>query len=397
MASNRIYLDYNSTTPCDPKVVDAMIPFYTEKFGNAASRSHPFGWEAETAVSTARKQVADLIQVEEKEIIFTSGATEGVNLALKGIYEMYQRRGNHVITVKTEHSAGLDTCERLERMGADVTYLPVGSDGLVNLDELRAAITKETILVSVMWSNNEIGTIQPIADISSICKEHDLIFFSDATQAVGKIPTYPKEVGIDVMAFTAHKMYGPKGVGALYVSAKNPYIRIFSQIDGGGHERGIRSGTLNVPGIVGLGKAAELAIHQMADDAERIASLRDHLESSILSEVEEVVVNGSISSRMYNVSNLSFKHVLGERLMASFNHKIAVSSGSACTSASTDPSHVLLALGIGEDAAHNSIRFSLGRMTAKEDVNQVIEATKKGVESLRADSPVWSMYKQGIL
>ncbi len=390
-----IYLDNNSTTPCDPRVVEAMLPYFFEKSGNAASRSHPFGWEAEEAVDYAREQIAQLIGAEDKEIIFTSGATESNNLALKGVFEMYARKGNHIITVETEHKAILDTCRHLEKMGAEVTYLKVNSEGLISLDELEAAIRPTTILVSVMWANNETGVIQPMREIAAICEKRGVLFHSDATQAVGKIPTFPREVGIHLMSFTAHKMYGPKGVGALYVSRKSPRVKVTAQMDGGGHERGMRSGTLNVPGIVGFGKAAEIARQGMAEEAERLRRLRDKLENALL-RLEETQVNGSREHRMPHVTNISFKHVEGEGLMMTFNQHIAVSSGSACTSASLEPSYVLVAMGLGDDLAHSSIRFSLGRFNTEEDVDFAIEAVTKGVSHMRELSPIWEMYKEGV-
>ncbi|MEZ4920946.1 MAG: IscS subfamily cysteine desulfurase [Saprospiraceae bacterium] len=395
MERRLIYLDNNSTTPCDPRVVDAMVPYFYEKHGNAASRSHHFGWEAEDAVDYAREQVAKLIGADEKEIIFTSGATESDNLAVKGVFEMYAKKGNHIITAETEHKAILDACKHIEKMGGEVTYLKVQEDGLVSLSDLEAAIKPNTILVSLMWANNETGVIQPMREIAQICEKHGVLFHSDATQAVGKIPTLPREIGIHLMSFTAHKMYGPKGVGALYVSRKSPRVKVTAQIDGGGHERGMRSGTLNVPGIVGFGKAAELARLEMAQDAERISKLRDKLEAK-LTELEETKVNGNINSRMPHVSNISFKHVEGEGLMMTFNQQVAVSSGSACTSASLEPSYVLVSMGLGDDLAHSSIRFSLGRFTQEEEVDQAIEAVAKGVNHMRDLSPIWEMYKEGV-
>ena len=361
MKDKLIYLDNNSTTPCDPRVVDAMLPFFYENPGNAASRNHPFGWKAEEAVDYAREQIANLIEVDSKEVIFTSGATESDNLALKGVFEMYARKGNHIITVKTEHKAVLDACQKIEKMGGEVTYLDVQRDGLIDLGQLEAAIKDTTILVAVMWANNETGVIQPMKEIGDICAKHGVLLFSDATQAVGKIPVHPKEVGVHLMAFTAHKMYGPKGVGALFVNRKQPRVKVTAQMDGGGHERGMRSGTLNVPGIVGFGKAAEIAKKEMAQDAERLSKLRDRLEKALMEKLEEVYFNGHPVHRMPHVTNLSFKHVEGEGLMMTFNQNIAVSSGSACTSASLEPSYVLVALGLGDDLAHSSIRFSLGR------------------------------------
>ena len=396
MDNRRVYLDNNATTPTDPRVVDAMLPYFYQMPGNAASRNHPFGWEAEEAVDYAREQVANLINADSKEIIFTSGATEGDNLGIKGIFEMYARQGNHIITLTTEHKAVLDTCKKIEKMGGEVTYLEVDNEGLINLDELRAAIKPSTILVSVMWANNETGVIQPMKAIGDICREKGVLFFSDATQAVGKIPVDPKETGVHVMAFTSHKMYGPKGVGALYVSRKNPRVKVTAQMDGGGHERGMRSGTLNVPGIVGFGKAAEIAKAEMNQDAARLSKLRDKLENALKEAMEEVYVNGSVEHRMPHVTNISFKHVEGEGLMMTFNQNMAVSSGSACTSASLEPSYVLVALGLGDDLAHSSIRFSLGRFTTEEDIDYAIEKMTAGVNHMRELSPIWEMYKEGI-
>jgi cysteine desulfurase len=390
-----IYLDNNSTTPCDPRVVETMVPYFFEKHGNAASRSHQFGWEAEDAVDYAREQIAKLIGAEDKEIIFTSGATEGNNLAIKGVFEMYAKKGNHIITAETEHKAVLDTCKHLEKVGAEVTYLKVQEDGMINLAELEAAIRPTTILVSLMWANNETGVIQDMKTIGQICEKHGVLFHSDATQAVGKIPTMVREMGVHLMSFTAHKMYGPKGVGALYVSRKNPRVKVTAQMDGGGHERGMRSGTLNVPGIVGLGKAAEIARLEMEQDAARLSKLRDHLQAE-LTKLEETKVNGNEGSRMPHVANISFKHVEGEGLMMTFNQNIAVSSGSACTSASLEPSYVLVGMGLGDDLAHSSIRFSLGRFTTEEDVEEAIKLVANGVNHMRDLSPIWEMYKEGV-
>lgn len=391
-----IYLDNNATTPTDPRVVDAMLPYFYQHPGNAASRNHPFGWVAEEAVDYAREQIANLISADSKEIIFTSGATEADNLAIKGVFEMYRRKGNHIITAKTEHKAVLDTCKRIEKMGGEVTYLDVNAEGLVNVEELEAAIKENTILVSIMWANNETGVIQPMKTIGDICAKHGVLFMSDATQAVGKIPVDPKEVGVHLMAFSGHKMYGPKGVGALFVNRKNPRVKVTAQMDGGGHERGMRSGTLNVPGIVGFGKAAEIAMQEMEKDTERLSKLRDRLESALMANMEEVYLNGSKAHRMPHVTNLSFKHVEGEGLMMTFNQEIAVSSGSACTSASLEPSYVLVALGLGDDLAHSSIRFSLGRFTTEEDVELAIDALTNGVKHMRDLSPIWEMYKEGV-
>ena len=391
-----IYLDNNATTPTDPRVVDAMLPFFHNVPGNAASRNHPFGWAAEEAVDYSREQIAKLLDVDTREIIFTSGATESDNLALKGVFEMYQRKGNHIITLKTEHKAVLDSCKKIEKMGGEVTYLDVDDKGMIDLVELEAAIKKETILISVMWANNETGVIQPMKEIGDICAKHGVLFMSDATQAVGKIKTHPKELGIHLMAFTSHKMYGPKGVGALFVNRKNPRVKVTSQMDGGGHERGMRSGTLNVPGIVGFGAAAEIARKEMDADAARLSVLRDKLEKAFMDNLEEVYINGDPAHRMPHVCNISFKHVEGEGLMMTFNQEIGVSSGSACTSASLEPSYVLIAYGLGDDLAHSSIRFSLGRFTTEEDIDETIALVSKGVTHMRDLSPIWEMYKEGV-
>ena len=390
-----IYLDHNATTPMDPRVLEAMIPYFTENFGNAASRNHAFGWQAEEAVDYAREQVAQLINADPKEIIFTSGATEGDNLAIKGVYEMYASKGNHIITCTTEHKAVLDTCKHLEKLGAEVTYLEVQPDGLIDLKALEAAMRPTTILVAIMYANNEIGVIQPIKEIAAIAKKHGALVFTDGVQAVGKIPVDVIADGIDIMAFTAHKMYGPKGVGALYVRRKNPRVKVTAQMDGGGHERGRRSGTLNVPGIVGFGKACELARLEMAADTERISKLRDKLENA-LKQIEESYVNGNPAHRLPHVSNISFKYVEGEGLMMGFNQNIALSSGSACTSASLEPSYVLKALGLGDDLAHSSLRFGLGRYTTEEQIDYTIKAVTETVLKLREMSPLWEMFKEGV-
>jgi cysteine desulfurase len=390
-----IYLDNNATTPMDPRVLEAMIPYFTEHFGNAASRNHPFGWEAEEAVDYAREQVAKLIGADPKEIIFTSGATEGDNLGIKGVYEMYASKGNHIITCTTEHKAVLDTCKHVEHLGGEVTYLPVAANGLIDLTALEAAIKPTTILIAIMYANNEIGVVQPVKEISTIAKKHGVLFFSDAVQAVGKIPVDVNADGIDIMAFTAHKMYGPKGIGALYVRRKNPRVKVTAQMDGGGHERGMRSGTLNVPGIVGFGKACELARLEMAADAERLSKLRDKLEAA-LTQIDESYVNGSTEHRLPHVANISFKYVEGEGLMMGFNKTIALSSGSACTSASLEPSYVLKALGLGDDLAHSSLRFGLGRFTTDEQIDYTIKAVTDTVLKLREMSPLWEMFKEGI-
>jgi cysteine desulfurase len=396
MSKRHIYLDNNATTPTDPRVIEAMLPYFYEKPGNPASRNHPFGWIAEEAVDYAREQIADLIHVDPKEIIFTSGATESDNLALKGVFEMYRSKGNHIITAKTEHKAVLDSCRKIEKMGGEVTYLDVERDGRIDLAKLEAAIKPETILVSIMWANNETGVIQDMKAIGDVCKKHGVLLMSDATQAVGKIDVDPKAAGVHLMAFSSHKMYGPKGIGALYVCRKSPRVKVTAQIDGGGHERGMRSGTLNVPGIVGFGKAAKIAREEMAADAARLSKLRDKLQNALAANLEEVYVNGNQEHRMPHVTNLSFKHVEGEGLMMTFNQEIAVSSGSACTSASLEPSYVLVALGLGDDLAHSSIRFSLGRFTTEEDIDFAIDALTKGVNHMRDLSPIWEMYKEGI-
>ena len=390
-----IYLDNNSTTPMDPRVLEAMTPYFLEDYGNAASRNHPFGWKAEEAVDYAREQVAKLIGADPKEIIFTSGATEGDNLGIKGVFEMYAQKGNHIITATTEHKAVLDTCKHLEKLGAEVTYLQVRPDGMIDLKEMEAAIRPTTILISIMWANNEIGTVMPIREISAIAKKHGVLLFTDATQAVGKIPVDVNKDGIDIMAFTAHKMYGPKGVGALYVRRKNPRVKVTAQMDGGGHERGMRSGTLNVPGIVGMGKACELCMQDMEADTKRISKMRDKLETALML-LEEAYINGSTEHRLPHVTNISFKHVEGEGLLMGFNKNIALSSGSACTSASLEPSYVLKALGLGDDLAHSSLRFGLGRFTTDEQIDYTVKAISETVIKLREMSPLWEMYKEGI-
>jgi cysteine desulfurase len=390
-----IYLDNNATTPMDPRVLEAMTPYFLQHFGNAASRNHPFGWEAEEAVDYAREQVAKLIGADPKEIIFTSGATEGDNLGIKGVYEMYASKGNHIITATTEHKAVLDTCKHIEKTGGDVTYLQVKPDGLIDLKELEAAIKPTTILIAIMYANNEIGTVMPIKEISAIARKHGVLLFTDGTQAVGKIPVDVNKDGIDLMAFTAHKMYGPKGVGALYVRRKNPRVKVTAQMDGGGHERGMRSGTLNVPGIVGFGKACELCRLDMEADTKRISILRDKLETALM-KLEEAYINGSVEHRLPHVTNISFKHVEGEGLLMGFNKNIALSSGSACTSASLEPSYVLKALGLGDDLAHSSLRFGLSRFTTEEEVDYTIKAISETVLKLREMSPLWEMYKEGI-
>ncbi|WP_420832386.1 IscS subfamily cysteine desulfurase [Paraflavitalea pollutisoli] len=381
-----IYLDYNATTPCDPQVVEAMLPYFTTQFGNAASRQHALGWQAEEAVDYARQQVAALIGADPTEIVFTSGATESNNLALKGVAEMYAAKGNHLITCVTEHKAVLDACKHLEKQGASVTYLPVNSEGLIDLQQLEAAITPATILIAIMYANNETGVIQPVQAIGRIAKKHNVIFFSDATQAVGKIPVQVISDEIDLMSFSAHKLYGPKGVGALYIRRKNPRVRLTAQIDGGGHERGMRSGTLNVPGIVGLGKAAELCRLTLEHERIRMAHLRDQLENALL-QLKGVQVNGNRQHRLPQVSNLAFAQVEGNALMLGFNKQIAVATGSACTSASMEPSFVLKALGLQDEMARSSLRFSLGRFTTEEEITYTIEKVTETVQSLRALNP----------
>lgn len=390
-----IYLDHNATTPCDSRVVDAMLPYFTSNFGNAASRNHFFGWQAEEAIDYAREQVATLIGAEPKEIVFTSGATEADNLAIKGVIETYASKGNHIITCNIEHKAVLDTCKHLEKSGVEISYLNIKPNGLIDLQELEAAIKPTTILIAIMYANNEIGTVMPIKEIGRIAKKHNILFFTDATQAVGKISVEVNRDGIDLMAFTAHKIYGPKGVGALYVRRKNPRVKLTAQIDGGGHERGMRSGTLNVPGIVGFGKACELCMNEMQQDAERLSKLRDKLETALLG-LEETYVNGDKDHRLPHVSNISFKYAEGEALLMGFNKEIALSSGSACTSASIEPSYVLKALGLGDDLAHSSLRFGLGRNTTEEEIDYAIEQVSKTVLKLREISPLWQMYKQDI-
>ena len=378
----------------DPRVLEAMLPYFNEKFGNAASRNHPFGWVAEEGVDYAREQVAKLIGASEKEIIFTSGATESDNLAIKGVFEMYKEKGNHIITAVTEHKAVLDACKHVEKLGGRVTYLPVKEDGLVDLAVLEAAMTNETILVSIMYANNEIGVIQPVKAISDIAHKYGALFMTDAVQAVGKLPVDVNRDGIDLLALSAHKMYGPKGVGALYVRRKGPRVKVTAQMDGGGHERGMRSGTLNVPGIVGLGKACEIAGLEMESEAIRLATLRNKLESA-LTVLEESYVNGNVNYRLPHVANISFKYVEGEGLMMAMKD-LAVSSGSACTSASLEPSYVLKSLGLSDDLAHSSIRFGLGRFTTEEEVDYAVQVTKTAVTNLREMSPLWEMFKEGI-
>jgi cysteine desulfurase len=367
-----IYLDNNATTPVDERVLEKMIPFFIRYFGNAASHSHVFGWQAEEAVKISREQVAGLINAEPSEIIFTSGATESDNLALKGIYEMHVAKGNHIITVKTEHKAVLDSCKHLEKLGAEVTYLDVNGEGVIDTNELEKNIKPETILIAIMCANNETGVIQPVNDISAIAKEHKILFFSDATQAVGKIPVDVNKDNIDVMAFSAHKMYGPKGIGALYVRRKNPKVRMAAQMDGGGHERDLRSGTLNVPGIAGFGMACELCKVGMKAEAQKISRLRDKLEQELLN-IKGTSVNGSRLHRLPNTTNFSFENADNAAIMKKFSHQIALSSGSACTSASQSPSFVLKAMGLTDSQAFSSLRFSLGRFTTEEEIDFTVQ------------------------
>jgi len=382
-----IYLDHNATTPCDQRVVEAMLPYFSQHYGNAASRNHSFGWQAEEAVDYAREQVAELIGADPKEIIFTSGATEADNLAIKGVFEMYAGKGNHIITSNTEHKAVLDACKHVEKKGGEVTYLEVNKKGNIDLAELEAAIKPNTILIAIMYANNEIGNIMPVKEISTIAKKKGIIFFSDATQAVGKINIDVNKDGIDLLAFSAHKLYGPKGIGALYIRRKGPRVKLVPQIDGGGHERGIRSGTLNVPGIVGFGKACEICMNEMEEETARVSRLRDRLENGLL-KIEETYVNGDREHRLPNVTNLSFKDVEGEGLLMGFNKSIAVSSGSACTSASLEPSYVLKALGLDDELAHSSVRFGPGRFTTEEEIDYTIDQVTNTVKKLRAENRV---------
>src|ERR1700758_2720755 len=390
-----IYFDNHATTQVDPRVVDAMLPYFTDKFGNAASRNHEYGWKAEEAVENARGQIAKLINASPKEIVFTSGATESTNLAIKGVAEMYREKGNHIITQVTEHKATLDTCKRLEKYGYEVTYLPVEKDGRINLDDLRRAITPKTILITIMYANNEIGVVQPVAEIGKIAKEKGDFFAVDGVQAVGKIPVDVQKDNIDLLAISAHKIYGPKGVGALYVRRRNPRVQLSAIIDGGGHERGMRSGTLNVPGIVGLGKAAELCQQEMAQESQKMLALRERLRKGLEAKLDEVFINGSMEHRLPNNLNMSFAYVAGESLLMGIND-VAVSSGSACTSATLEPSYVLKALGVGEDLAHTSIRFGLGRFNTPEEVDYVTDKMVQVVSKLRELSPLYEMAKEGI-
>jgi cysteine desulfurase len=390
-----LYMDNHATTSLDPRVLDAMMPYFSGKYGNAASRNHAFGWEAEAAVETAREQIAKLIGATAKEIIFTSGATESNNLAIKGVAEMYKERGNHIITQTTEHKAVLDTCKRLEKLGYEITYLPVQPDGLISIDALKAAITDKTILVSIMFANNEIGVIQPVAEIGKLCHEKGVIFHTDAVQAVGKIPVNVQAMNIDLLSLSGHKIYGPKGVGGLYVRRRNPRVQLTEQINGGGHERGMRSGTLNVPGIVGLGKACEIAGDEMEVESKRLTELRDYMKAKFENALDYVHVNGNMDHHLPGNLNMSFVYVEGESLLMGIND-IAVSSGSACTSATLEPSYVLKALGLGDDVAHSSIRFGLGRYNTKAEVDYVADKLITTVSKLRELSPLYEMVKEGI-
>jgi len=390
-----IYLDHQATTPVDPAVLEAMLPYFREDFGNAASRSHSFGWRAEEAVEEARESIASIIHASPKEIIFTSGATEADNLALLGVSEMAVERGRHVITCRTEHRAVLDCCGKLERLGYEVTYLPVDRYGRVSPQEVRSAITGQTILIAIMAANNEVGTLHPVAEIGAIAKEKAILFHCDAAQAVGKVPIDVEAMGIDLMAFSAHKIYGPKGIGALYVRKRNPRVRLAPILHGGGHERGMRSGTLNVPGIVGFGKACEIAGRVMPEESISLAALRDRLHRRIISEIDEVHLNGHPDHRLPNNLNLSFAYVEGESLMMALDD-VAISSGSACTSASLEPSHVLRALGVSDELAHTSIRFGLGRFNTQEEVDYVASRVVESVKRLREISPLYEMAREGV-
>ncbi|WP_218081904.1 IscS subfamily cysteine desulfurase [Anthocerotibacter panamensis] len=397
MATTRpIYLDNNATTPVDPRVMEIMVPYFTEKFGNAASRNHSYGWEAEEAVEHAREQVAQAINANSKEIIFTSGATESNNLVLKGVAEMYQDKGKHVITTVTEHKCILDSAKYLEQKGYEVTYLPVQPNGLIDLEELKRTIREDTILVSVMMANNEIGVLQPVAEIGQLCHERGVLFHTDAAQAAGKVPIDVIAQNIDLLSISAHKFYGPKGIGALYVRRKNPRVRLSPQMHGGGHERGMRSGTLYVPLIVGMGAALELAVNHQQEEAQRLRTLRNRLKDQLQARLPEVYVNGDEEQRLPNNLNLSFAFVEGESLLMGLNDTVALSSGSACTSASLEPSYVLKALGVGDELAHSSLRFGLGRFTTEADVDRVVDKVVAVVERLREMSPLWEMHQEGI-
>ena len=392
-----IFMDSQSTTPVDPRVLEAMIPYFTEKFGHPASRNHPFGWEAEGGVDKAREQIAKLINARDpKEIVFTSGGTEAINLALKGVAEMYREKGNHIVTTTIEQRATLDVCKRLERQGFEVTYLPVGRDGLVDVGAVRAALTDKTILISVMFANNEIGTIQAVAELGKLAKEKGILFHTDATQAVGKVPVDVEAMGIDLLSATAHMLYGPKGVGALYVRRKNPRVRLAPMVDGGGHERGMRSGTVPVPLVVGFGKAAEICGEVMGEESKRLAALRDRLQEQILSKVDEAYVNGHPDRRLPHNLNISFAYVEGESVLMGLNREAALASGSACTSATLEPSYVISALGVDSELAHSSIRFGLHRFSTEEEVDFVARKTVEVIHRLREMSPLYELAKEGV-
>jgi len=392
-----IFMDSQSTTPVDPRVLDVMLPYFTEKFGHSSSRNHPFGWEAEAAVDKAREQVAKLIGARDpKELVFTSGGTEAINLALKGVAEMYREKGNHIVATTIDQRATMDVCKRLERQGYEVTYVSVGRDGLIDLDEIRKALTPKTILITVMFANNEIGTIQSMADIGKLAKEKGILLHSDATQAVGKIPVDVEAMGIDLLSATAHLMYGPKGVGCLYVRRKNPRVRIAPMMDGGGHERGMRSGTVPVPLAVGFGKAAEICREVMGEESKRLATLRNQLQELILSKVDEAYLNGHPEKRLPHNLNISFAYVEGESVLMGLNKEVALSSGSACTSATLEPSYVISALGVDSELAHSSIRFGLHRFSTEEEVDFVGKRTVEVVHRLREMSPLYEMAKEGV-
>ncbi len=390
-----VYLDYQATTPVDPRVLEAMLPYFSERFGNAASRSHSYGWTAEEAVEKAREQVAKLIGASPKELVFTSGSTEGINLALKGVAEMYRDKGRHIVTCQAEHKAVLDTAKHLEKEGFEVTYLQPDRTGRVEADKVAQVLRKDTILVVLMWANNEVGTLNPVREIGELCHARGILFFSDATQAVGKVPVDVEADHVDLLCMSAHKIYGPKGVGALYVRRRNPRVRLVAQMDGGGHERGMRSGTLNVPGIVGLGKACEIAREELQAEAQRSSALRDWLQRRITSDLDEVYLNGNPEHHLPNCLNLSFAYVEGESLLMGI-HDVSVSSGSACTSASLEPSHVLRSMAVGEDLAHSSIRFGIGRFTTREEVDYAADRVIAAVRRLRELSPLYEMAKEGI-
>ena len=390
-----IYMDYAATCPVDERVVQAMLPYFTTHFGNAASRTHAFGWAAEEAVDKARKQIAKVINADAKEITFTSGATEANNLAIKGAVEFLQGQGNHIITCVTEHKAVIDTCKHLERHGCEVTWLGVGTDGLIDLDELAAAFRPETILVSIMTANNETGVVQDVAAIGRMCHERKALFHTDAVQAFGKIPVDVEAMNIDLLSISAHKIYGPKGVGALYVRRRRPRVRIAPQLHGGGHERGNRSGTLAVPLIVGFGEAAEIAARELPEESKRILGLREYMRERLVSEVPHAIVNGTLERHLPGTLNISFAYVEGESLLMGLK-EVAVSSGSACTSASLEPSYVLRAMGLNDELAHSSLRITIGRFTTREEVDYVVDRIRDNVERLRAMSPLWEMVQDGI-